>query len=104
MDDEPASGLSAQGVGCAYVAAGLNILLMGLVAFSFSHGPYSSWEQEKWYRYGSLGFLVIGALLPAAVLALGARRSPVMIWVIGYWLVFGLLGFSYYALMSGGGV
>ena len=63
------------GTGCLLVMLGINALLIGLLAFSFSHGPYSSRGQELWYRYGSIGFLVAGAVLPALALWLGALRS-----------------------------
>jgi hypothetical protein len=77
---------------------------MGLLALSFGSGPYSSREQEIWYRYGSLGFLMIGAVLPALVLAVGAHRSSALSIALACWMVAALLAWAYYALMSGGGV
>ena len=91
-------------MGCATAALALNTVLMGLLALSFGSGPYSSREQEIWYRYGSLGFLLIGAILPAFALALGARRSPALSTALAFWMVAVLFAFIYYAMMSGGGV
>jgi VIT1/CCC1 family predicted Fe2+/Mn2+ transporter len=82
----------------------LNILLLGLLASSFARGPYSSWGQEAWYRYGSLSFLLFGAILPALALASGARRSRRLVVALTVWMLTALFFCFYYALMSGGGV
>jgi len=94
----------AQGFGCAVSVIALNTLLMGLLASTFVRGPYSSWGQEVWYRYGSLGFLLFGAILPAVALALGARRSRPLIIALTVWMLATLFFSLAYALMSGGGV
>jgi hypothetical protein len=82
----------------------LNTVLMGFLASSFARGSYSSWGQEVWYRYGSLGFLLFGAILPALALVSGARRSPRLIIALTVWMLAALFFCFYYALMSGGGV
>ncbi|HEX8124597.1 MAG TPA: hypothetical protein VF548_03360 [Allosphingosinicella sp.] len=81
-----------------------NALVMGVVALGFASGPYSSFGQELWYRYGSLGFLTGGALLPALALIFAPRRLPWMVSTIIAWTVMAFLGFAYYALMAGGGM
>jgi hypothetical protein len=83
---------------------GINALLIGLAALSFSQGPYSSTEQELWYRYGSLGFLLGGAIIPAIALLSGARRSALAITLLTAWMFAALFGFLIYAFYSGGGV
>jgi hypothetical protein len=83
---------------------GLNTVLMGLMASSFAIGPYSSWAQELWYRYGSLGFLLCGAILPALALALGARRSRTATNALTVWMIVALFLCFGYAFRSGGGV
>ncbi len=93
-----------KGLGCAMTLAGVNTLLMGLLALGFATGPYSSQDQEIWYRYGSLGFLLGGAILPAAALLSGARRSPALIIALTVWMLAALVSWAAYAFNSGGGV
>lgn len=83
---------------------GINALLIGLLAFSFAWGPYSSPQQELWYRYGSIGFLLAGAVLPATALWLGAMRSQRAIVAIIVWMIAVLAACVVYAFLSGGGV
>ncbi len=92
------------GFGCAATLVGINGLLMGLLALAFARGPYSSLEQELWYRYGSLGFVLIGAVLPAVALMLGVRRSQWGLVALVLWMIATLFAFVVYALRSGGGV
>jgi hypothetical protein len=82
----------------------VNALLIGLIAVAFAEGPYSSRGQELWYRYGSLGFLLAGAILPAVALALGARRSVGLTVGLTVWMLAVLLACLGYASISGGGV
>jgi hypothetical protein len=77
---------------------------MGLLAWSFTQGPYYSHRQEVWYRYGSLAFLFAGALLPAAALLLGAYRSRRAVGLLMKWMTATLLTGFVYACLSGGGV
>lgn len=95
---------TANGKGCAITLACINLAVMGLLASTFSTGPFSSVEQELWYRYGSLGFLLLGAVLPGAAMLLGARRYPVVIAVSTVWMIAVWLPFAGYVLNSGGGV
>ena len=90
------------GVKGAIAALVVNGSLMGLAALSFTQGPYSSQEQELWYRYGSITFVVFGAVIPAAVLTF-AKRRPWMIIALTVWMVAVLFAFLNYALLSGGG-
>lgn len=90
--------------GCAWSILAINTVVIGLAALSFSQGPYSSPEQELWYRYGSLGFLLVGAILPAIALLLGARSSTWGTVALTMWMVAGFVSFMLYAILSGGGV
>ena len=92
-----------EGFGCAVALLGVNAMLMGLLALSFVQGPYSSLEQELWYRYGSLGFVLLGVVLPASSL-FAARRFPWIIVASSVWMLVALIGFVWFAMMSGGGV
>lgn len=96
-------GTDRAGFGCALAVLGVNTLLIGLVTASFTQGPYSSEEQELWYRYGSLAFFVVGSILPAIALFAG-RQSR---WVLGAsvaWMAATFVAFVWYVMMSGGGV
>jgi len=76
---------------------------MGLLASTFAVGPYSSVAQEVWYRGGSIAFLGLGAILPAALLVIARRyRSGVI--AITVWMCAAFLAFISYIFMSGGGV
>ncbi len=92
------------GFGCAVMLVAFNILVMALVASFFSQGPYSSDVQEYWYRYASIGFLLVGAVLPAIALKLYGRRSALVNQVIVVWGLIALVAFFYYVFHSGGGV
>lgn len=92
------------GTGCMLVMLGINTLMIGLLAFSFSHGPYSSQEQELWYRYGSIGFLIAGAVLPAIALRLGVLRRQWAIIALSVWMIAVFIACFIYTLFSGGGV
>ena len=92
------------GIGCALGLLALNSLLIGLLAWSFTQGPYHNHQQVVWYRYGSLGFLFAGALLPAVALLLGAYRSRRAVGLLVKWMTATLLTCFVYACLSGGGV
>lgn len=105
MPDAPPSAPPAgKEIGCIAILFGVNALVIGTIALSFGNGPYSSWEQELWYRYGSLGFLFLGVILPAAALALGARRSQVAMTALVMWMLAVLLVCCGYAINSSGGI
>ena len=100
---EEQGGIDRTGIGCAPTALAVNTLLTGLVTASFAQGPYSSAEQELWYRYGSLAFFVGGTILPGAALFTW-RHSR---WVLGAcvaWMAASFVAFVWYVMMSGGGV
>jgi asparagine N-glycosylation enzyme membrane subunit Stt3 len=103
LDDETPNNEGDTGIGCARTVLAVNTVLIGLVAFSFAQGPYSSGEQELWYRYGSLAFFLAGSVLPAIALFLG-RRSPLVLLVSLSWMFVVLLAFAGYVMASGGGV
>ena len=92
-----------EGLGCAWALLGVNAVLMGLLAVSFAQGPYSSDEQELWYRYGSLSLFLAGAALPAIALFV-ARRSRRAVLICTAWMLALLIVGGWYAMMSGGGV
>jgi hypothetical protein len=81
----------------------LNTLFMGLLTANFVQGPYSSSQQELWYRYGSLGLFLVGAVLPAFALVYG-RRSFWIVAAATVWMLLILLTFVWFGMMSGGGV
>ena len=92
-----------EGIGCSWALLAVNTVLMGLLAASFAHGPYSSGMQELWYRYGSLGLFLAGAALPAFALIYYRR----FFWIAAaatVWMLLTLLAFVSCAMMSGGGV
>ena len=93
-----------QGLGCAGTLAGINLVLMGLMASAFAFGSYSSAAQEDWYRGGSIALLVFGAILPVAALLFIARRRRGSVTAVTIWLGVSLIVFIYYVFMSGGGV
>lgn len=92
-----------EGMGCAWAVLGVNAALIGLFTASFVRGPYSSREQELWYRYGSLGFFIAGVVLPAFAL-FAARRSRWVLIAATAWMLSLLLAFAWFAMRSGGGV
>ena len=91
------------GIGCVLTLVAINGLFTGLYALSAAQGPYASTQQEVWYRYGSIGFFLIGAVLPAIAVYLG-RRSPAILLMSLTWLILTFLGFVFYAMISSGGV
>ena len=91
-------------LGCAWSILIINGLVIGLAALSFSQGPYSSAEQELWYRYGSLALLAVGVILPGLLLLLGARRRPWAVSILIIWMVAAFAAFLVYAFYGGGGV
>jgi hypothetical protein len=100
---EPEEQNRLEGIGCAWALLGVNTVLIGLLTASFVQGPYSSNEQELWYRYGSLGFFFAGSVLPATAL-LVARRSRGVVVTAMAWMLITLLAFAWFALMAGGGI
>lgn len=89
--------------GCSSTILVVNIVVIGFLTVAMAQGPYSSREQELWYRYGSLGFLISGVVLPAAVLLI-IRRSRTTVGFLTAWMAAVLLGFTWFLAMSGGGV
>ena len=102
-DIEKSQEQGGTGIGCALVMLGINTVLIGLVAVSFSQGPYSSPEQEFWYRYGSLALFVAGSILPA-ILLFTVRRSLRVSGASVAWRGATFLIVLWYVMMSGGGV
>lgn len=91
------------GIGCVLTLLAINTALIGIVALTFAQGSYSSWTQELWYRYGSIGFFLAGSALPAVAVFFG-RRSPVVLLASVTWLLVTLLAFFVYVMVSSGGV
>jgi len=91
-----------EGIGCGWTLVAINTALMGLCAASFVRGPFSSFEQELWYRYGSIGFLLAGAALPAVILLRGRPRW--LVYATAPWMLTALLSFAGWVMVSGGGV
>lgn len=93
---------SIEGIGCGWMLVAINTALMGLCAASFVRGPFSSFEQELWYRYGSITFLLAGAALPAVILFRGGPRW--LVYATVPWMLTALLSFAAWVMMSGGGI
>jgi hypothetical protein len=93
---------SDSGIGCVAVMLAVNALLMGATAITFARGPYSSVEQELWYRYGSVGFFIAGFVLPGVVILV--RRTAALLLVALSWLFAVLIAFVIYGMMSSGGI
>lgn len=98
-----AQAAQAKGVGCAATVAGINFVLMGVLALAFGHRPYSNALQESWYRDGSFAFLLFGAILPTAIIFL-ARRFRWVMAAVTAWMCAVLLAFFVYMFFAGGGV
>ena len=81
----------------------VNVVIIGLLTASMVQGPYSNREQELLYRYGSLGFFIAGAALPAVAL-FAVRRSRSVVVASTAWMLAMLLGFVWFGAMSSGGV
>jgi hypothetical protein len=102
--ETPVARSTPPGWGCATTLAIFNTLFMGLLALSFSIGSYSSWQQELWYRYGSLMFLLIGSLVPVAVLVFSGRQSAKAVIAVTIWMIVALVVWAGFVFNSGGGV
>ena len=83
---------------------GINIVVMGLFTLLFVQGPFSSFEQEVWYRYGSIGFFLIGAAIPLCAVIFA--RSYVRRHSLATNITLSATTITYlgYLLFSGGGV
>ncbi len=106
-DESPVSTDGSQrleGLGCAGTIAVVNLIPMGLIAYTFAMMTYSNAEQERWYRGGSLVFLIFGAILPLCWLILMRRGYWGNIKALIAWMLFAMLTFMAYVLVSGGGV
>jgi peptidoglycan/LPS O-acetylase OafA/YrhL len=90
--------------GCLWTMLALNGVLIGLVALSFSQGPYSSDEQEYWYRYKAIGFFIAGVILPALAACFGVSKSQKANVVLTVWMIAVFVAFANYVFVSGGGV
>jgi len=67
---------------------------MGLTVVSFAYGPpYEGHEQELWYRYGSAGFLLIGAIVPAVVILSAIGKQVGTVPLLTLWMFVALLCF-----------
>ena len=90
--------------GCSLAIVAINTIAMASLASSFATGPYSSWLQEAWYRYGSLGFLFGGAVLPGiGIITIGRHRYWLSV-TLTLWMVVALFLCAGYAFQSGGGI
>ena len=92
----------AEDVGDAWMMLIANVVFIGFFTAGMVQGPYSSREQEVWYRYGSLGFFIAGVVLPAVALFF-VRRSCLVVIFLNAWMFVILLAFLWFAAMSSGG-
>lgn len=93
----------AGNVGDAWTMLVVNVIFIGFLATSMVQGPYSSHEQEVWYRYGSICFFIAGVIFPAVVLFV-MRQSRLIVVSANVWMFAILLGFVLFGAMSSGGV
>jgi hypothetical protein len=93
-----------EGLGCAVTLAAINLIAMGFIAYTFARMFYFDAGQERWYRGGSLAFLVLGALVPICWLVLIRRGYWGSAKAIAAWMFVALLAFTVYVLLSGGGI
>lgn len=103
IPEEAGEQSRAEGTGCAWVLLAINTTIIGLLTASFVQGPFSSDEQELWYRYGSLAFFLAGSVVPAIAM-FATRRSRMVIVASTAWMLITLLAFVWFAMMSSGGV
>ncbi len=87
----------------AFTMLVVNGLLMGMTLATFAQGPYASFEQEVWYRYGSIGMFLVGVVMPAFPLFL-LRRSQLALLITTIWTSAALIAYLTFIAMSGGGV
>jgi hypothetical protein len=76
---------------------------MGMTLATFAQRPYASFEQEVWYRYGSIGMFLVGVVMPAFALFL-LRRSQLALLITTIWTSAALIAYLTFIAMSGGGV
>ena len=93
-----------EGLGCAAAITAINLFLMGGLAIMLSGGPYSSAGQEAWYRGGSIGFLIFGAIIPIGALFYISRKKRGSVFAVAIWAIAALAALICYVFMSGGGV
>lgn len=103
-DEIPAVSSVPPGWGCATTLGVFNISVIGIITVPLAIRGYASSEQALWYRYGSLAFLLVGALTPMAVLLAYGRRSPRAVVAVTMWMIVALLLWTGWLLNSGGGV
>ena len=82
---------------------GFNTILIGLVTFDFTQGPYSSSAQEFWYRDISIALFVFGSAIPAIMLWVSPRSLIVVRLALGLMLATFVV-FVWYGMNVGGGV
>lgn len=82
----------------------VNAVAIGFFAFTLVAEPLPAGHPLIRLRDGSLGFLALGVLLPALVLALFARRSRYVPVAMTLWMLTVLAAFFVYAAIFGGGV
>jgi hypothetical protein len=107
IENAPVTGPSPQqieGLGCAGTLAAINLMAMGFIAYTFARMFYFDAGQERWYRGGSIAFLVLGALVPICWLLLIIRGYWGSAKAIAAWMFAALLAFTVYVLLSGGGI
>lgn len=83
---------------------GINAVVMGWLTLSMVRGPFSSFEQELWYRYGSLAFFFLGVVLPVVAMVLFRAKVLRFAAPVNVWLIAIMVGFVVYLTSSGGGV
>ena len=82
----------------------VNFVTIGLIALSFAQVRYSSLSQELWYRYGSLGLLVVGAIAPAVLILVRTPRSRSGMALLTAWVIAIFFVSWIYAMYSSGGM
>lgn len=94
---------SGEYVGDAWTMLIANGIVLGFLAAATFTASYSGRGQDIWYRFGFLGLLILGVVLPAAALLI-LRQSRMVIRLSNAWMFAVLIGSLYFGAISSGGV
>jgi uncharacterized membrane protein YGL010W len=87
----------------AWVFVVLNTALMSLLTYIFSGPTFIGHGREIWFS-GSIGLLVLGAIIPGLALAYYARRSSNIATFITCWLIASFFAAWLFGGLASGGV
>lgn len=93
-----------RGLGCALIALAINTAFIGGLTSLFAQGPYYSNGREFWYCYCTLGFFIVGVLLPTFAFLCAVHRKHKAVVYLTVWMPLCSIGFFVFAMLSGGGM